>query len=35
MDAAFTGEKIRVTPERTLLAREIFAHFPVALLVCG
>jgi (1->4)-alpha-D-glucan 1-alpha-D-glucosylmutase len=35
MDAAFTGEKIRVTPERTLLGREIFAHFPVALLVCG
>jgi (1->4)-alpha-D-glucan 1-alpha-D-glucosylmutase len=35
MDAAFTGEKIRVTPERMLLGREIFAHFPVALLVCG
>jgi (1->4)-alpha-D-glucan 1-alpha-D-glucosylmutase len=35
MDAVFTGEKIRVTPERTLLGREIFAHFPVALLLCG
>jgi (1->4)-alpha-D-glucan 1-alpha-D-glucosylmutase len=35
LDSVFTGEKIRVTPERTLLGREIFAHFPVALLVCG
>jgi (1->4)-alpha-D-glucan 1-alpha-D-glucosylmutase len=35
MDSVFTGEKIRVTAERTLLGREIFAHFPVALLVSG
>jgi (1->4)-alpha-D-glucan 1-alpha-D-glucosylmutase len=35
LDSVFTGEKIRVTGERTLLGREIFAHFPVALLVCG
>jgi len=31
----FTGEKTRVTAGRTLLGREIFAHFPVALLACG
>jgi (1->4)-alpha-D-glucan 1-alpha-D-glucosylmutase len=35
LDSVFTGERIRVTAERTLLGREIFAHFPVALLVCG
>jgi (1->4)-alpha-D-glucan 1-alpha-D-glucosylmutase len=35
MDSVFTGEKIRVTAERTLSGREIFAHFPVALLICG
>src|SRR5581483_11853000 len=29
----FTGERTRVTAGRTLLCREIFAHFPVALLV--
>ncbi|HEV2992024.1 MAG TPA: malto-oligosyltrehalose synthase [Candidatus Angelobacter sp.] len=28
----FTGERARVTAGRTLLCREIFAHFPVALL---
>ncbi len=31
----FTGERTRVTAGRTLLCREIFAHFPVALLVSG
>src|SRR6266481_1050661 len=35
MENAFTGEKIKVTPRRTLLCREVFAHFPVALLVSG
>ena len=33
MENVFTGEKIRVTPGRTLLCRELFAHFPVALLI--
>jgi (1->4)-alpha-D-glucan 1-alpha-D-glucosylmutase len=33
LENVFTGEKIRVTPQRTLLCREVFAHFPVALLV--
>lgn len=32
LENIFTGEKIRVTPHRTLLCREVFAHFPVALL---
>src|SRR5260370_40713698 len=32
MENVFTGEKIKVTPVRTLLGREVFAHFPVALL---
>jgi (1->4)-alpha-D-glucan 1-alpha-D-glucosylmutase len=31
----FTGARARVTAGRTLLCREIFAHFPVALLACG
>jgi len=35
MDSVFDGEKVRVTAERTLLCSEVFAHFPVALLVCG
>jgi (1->4)-alpha-D-glucan 1-alpha-D-glucosylmutase len=35
LENVFTGEKIRVTGTRTLLGRELFAHFPVALLVCG
>jgi len=35
MENAFTGEKVKVTPQRTLLCREVFAHFPVALLVSG
>jgi (1->4)-alpha-D-glucan 1-alpha-D-glucosylmutase len=35
MENAFTGEKVKVTPRRTLLCREVFAHFPVALLVSG
>jgi (1->4)-alpha-D-glucan 1-alpha-D-glucosylmutase len=33
LENVFTGEKIKVTPQRTLLCREVFAHFPVALLV--
>ncbi|HET9366066.1 MAG TPA: malto-oligosyltrehalose synthase, partial [Candidatus Angelobacter sp.] len=33
MENVFTGEKIRVTPGRVLLCRELFAHFPVALLI--
>ncbi|HSM86520.1 MAG TPA: malto-oligosyltrehalose synthase, partial [Candidatus Limnocylindrales bacterium] len=33
LENVFTGEKIKVSPNRTLLCREIFAHFPVALLV--
>ncbi|HLJ85819.1 MAG TPA: malto-oligosyltrehalose synthase [Candidatus Angelobacter sp.] len=35
LENAFTGEKIRLTAERTLLCRELFAHFPVALLSGG
>ncbi len=35
MEDVFTGERIQVTSGRTLLCREIFAHFPVALLVSG
>jgi (1->4)-alpha-D-glucan 1-alpha-D-glucosylmutase len=35
LENIFTGEKIRVTPHRTLLCREVFAHFPVALLSGG
>jgi (1->4)-alpha-D-glucan 1-alpha-D-glucosylmutase len=35
LDNVFTGEKIKVTPGRTLLCDELFAHFPVALLVSG
>jgi (1->4)-alpha-D-glucan 1-alpha-D-glucosylmutase len=31
----FTGVKIKMTPNRTLLCREIFQHFPVALLIGG
>ncbi|HEX7284922.1 MAG TPA: malto-oligosyltrehalose synthase [Candidatus Angelobacter sp.] len=33
VENVFTGEKVKVTPHRTLLCREIFAHFPVALLI--
>jgi (1->4)-alpha-D-glucan 1-alpha-D-glucosylmutase len=33
VENVFTGEKIRVTSQRTLLCSEVFAHFPVALLV--
>jgi (1->4)-alpha-D-glucan 1-alpha-D-glucosylmutase len=33
LENVFTGEKVRVTPQRTLLCSEVFAHFPVALLV--
>jgi (1->4)-alpha-D-glucan 1-alpha-D-glucosylmutase len=32
LENVFTGERVRVTPNRTLLCREVFAHFPVALL---
>jgi (1->4)-alpha-D-glucan 1-alpha-D-glucosylmutase len=32
LENVLTGEKIRVTPYRTLLCREVFGHFPVALL---
>jgi len=35
LENIFTAEKIKVTPERTLLCREVFAHFPVALLAGG
>jgi len=35
VENVFTGERIKVTPARTLLCREIFAHFPVALLISG
>ena len=33
LENVFTGEKIKVTAHRTLLCSEVFAHFPVALLV--
>jgi (1->4)-alpha-D-glucan 1-alpha-D-glucosylmutase len=32
LENVFTGDRVRVTPNRTLLCREVFAHFPVALL---
>jgi (1->4)-alpha-D-glucan 1-alpha-D-glucosylmutase len=32
LENAFTSERVKVTPNRTLLCRELFAHFPVALL---
>ena len=35
IENVFTGEKVRVTGHRTLLCRELFAHFPVALLISG
>lgn len=35
LENIFTGEKVRVTPQRTLLCREVFARFPVALLAGG
>jgi (1->4)-alpha-D-glucan 1-alpha-D-glucosylmutase len=35
VENVFTGEKIKVTPGRTLLCREVLAHFPVALLLGG
>jgi len=35
MDNVLTGERIRVTANRTLLGRELFQHFPVALLISG
>jgi (1->4)-alpha-D-glucan 1-alpha-D-glucosylmutase len=33
LENIFSGEKIRVSAQRTLLCSEVFAHFPVALLV--
>ena len=33
LENVFTGEKVRVTAQRTLLCSEVFAHFPVALLI--
>ena len=33
LENIFTGEKVRVSAQRTLLCSEVFAHFPVALLV--
>lgn len=33
LENVFTGEKLKVTGQRTLLCSEIFAHYPVALLV--
>jgi (1->4)-alpha-D-glucan 1-alpha-D-glucosylmutase len=35
LENVFTGEKIRVSANRTLLCHELFAHFPVALLIGG
>jgi (1->4)-alpha-D-glucan 1-alpha-D-glucosylmutase len=35
VENVFSGERIQVGPRRTLLCREVFAHFPVALLVSG
>lgn len=35
LENVFTGEKIRVMPNRALLCHELFAHFPVALLISG
>jgi (1->4)-alpha-D-glucan 1-alpha-D-glucosylmutase len=32
LDNVFTGERVVIGPKRTLLCREVFAHFPVALL---
>jgi (1->4)-alpha-D-glucan 1-alpha-D-glucosylmutase len=33
LENIFTGERVRVSAQRTLLCSEVFAHFPVALLV--
>jgi (1->4)-alpha-D-glucan 1-alpha-D-glucosylmutase len=35
LENVFTGEKIKVSANRSLLCHELFAHFPVALLVSG
>jgi (1->4)-alpha-D-glucan 1-alpha-D-glucosylmutase len=35
VENVFTGERIKVAPNRTLLCRELFAHFPIALLISG
>ncbi|HEU4413371.1 MAG TPA: hypothetical protein VFT65_01215, partial [Candidatus Angelobacter sp.] len=35
LENVFTGEKIRVRANRSLLCDELFAHFPVALLIGG
>ena len=35
LENVFTGEKIKVSANRSLSCHELFAHFPVALLVSG
>jgi (1->4)-alpha-D-glucan 1-alpha-D-glucosylmutase len=35
LENAFTGEKVRVGANRSLLCHSLFAHFPVALLISG
>ena len=35
LENVFTGEKLKVNANRKLLCRELFAHFPVALLISG
>jgi (1->4)-alpha-D-glucan 1-alpha-D-glucosylmutase len=35
LENVFTGEKIKVSANRSLLCHELFAHFPVALLISG
>src|SRR5947207_1390640 len=35
LENVFTGEKLKVGPSRTLLCREVFGHFPAALLYGG
>ncbi|HEY7402317.1 MAG TPA: malto-oligosyltrehalose synthase [Candidatus Angelobacter sp.] len=35
LENVFTGEKIRVSTNRSLSCHELFAHFPVALLISG
>lgn len=35
LENVFTGEKIKVSANRSLLCHELFAHFPAALLISG
>jgi (1->4)-alpha-D-glucan 1-alpha-D-glucosylmutase len=35
LENVFTGERIKVSANRSLLCHELFAHFPAALLVSG